>query len=1055
MKRERIASDDSGGAAAERAGGAGGQGGEAAAHAREAQAAPPDEGPSCQANSIEFLHLCQAFREAEKVPGNSGPARTRAKLEILFSPRLREMLKGQTIFPLLRLVLPELDARQYGLKESKLAKTLVDAFGFPEQSEAAKRIMNWKAGAFVKADAVGLGITVFNVFEHERSEDYGSRLTVGAVNEELDKLSLCAKDDERRRVLVSLLTRMCALELRYLVCIVLKDLKIGVAKDPALRWLHQDALDQYALTLNLRKVCSDIKVPGVRLTPSLTWGTQCLPMLCELSRTIVDCFRRFAAGSDVAVEVKMDGERVIVHWDRDDEAGMRLFSRRGNDLDAMFQYGKVVRPHLRHAVDRRVRRAIFDGELVPWDKDTGQSTFGHSRAIAKEANAIASEANEVLGSGRTLRVMLFDLLYCEGELGMEKDPRHAREPKLTGLPLEARRRVLEHVIKETPPECELIKQVVIPHGVSVEEKSRQIAAELDKVIVEGGEGLVIKSRSAPYTHDARDARLWTKLKPEQMAGLAETVDVLVLGGYNAVSAARSGGVDGFLVGVRATPRPGEDPHNPQRFLTLGKAGVGFSRQDIEAWRERLRTCEMPWPATKNDVPPHLDKWWPIKSDDKPDVWYKPSESFVLEIACAQLVPSRAFSAGYTFRFPRVVRERGDKQWYQCLDLDKVKLLANEKPAGHLGRDQDSRRDQVEASKAKKPAPASARPRAGNTSQLWQEQCVFNGARRAGWPEVFVTVQEDGSKSQLTVYLLPFELDAPLIFPALLKPEDPPCKISSSRDVGLLVTDCGGKVFAIESEACRLFVAPPPSAAPDELIRIYAAKDLMTIEYVLACIRAGYIVAPLFEHYANVSATRREAHKGEYDKFREHFFEPSTQRSLAAAMAAASHASKGSTRDPAALADLLLEEHDPLLTKQSPLRGALLYVDQFHDLVADDGGGDMMDVDEGEGERRRRRREPREGYTYSMIEAATLLAQQAGARIAPAIAPGVTHIVLDAGRADCKERKMEAVNMVSLAVTRDLAAGRHARMPFVVSHAWLLAVIDSHEAWERTVPFCCP
>jgi DNA ligase-4 len=513
---------------------------------------------------------------------------------------------------------------------------------------------------------------------------------------------------------------MCALELRDLVCIVLKDLKIGVAKDPALRWLHLDALEQYALTLNLRKVCSDIKVPGVRLTPSLT----CLPMLCELSRTIDDCFRRFAAGSDVAVEVKMAGERVMVHWNRDDEPGMRLFSRKGNDMDAMFEYGPVVRPHLRRAVDRRVRRAIVDGELVPWDNGTGQSTFGHSRAIAKEAGA----ADEADGSGRTLRIMIFDVLYCEGELGMEKDPRHAQEPKLTGLPLEACRRVLEHVITETQVQCELVKQVVIPHGLSLEDKREKIAAEMDQVIATGGEGLVIKSRSAPYTHDARDATLWAKLKPEQMAGLVETVDVLVLGGYNAVSAARSGGVDGFLVGVRAPPQErGEDPRNPQKFYTLGKAGVGFSRKDIDAWREKLRGLGKPWPNTKAELPPHLCQWWPSKADDRPDVWYVPSESFVLEIACAQLVPSHAFKAGKTFRFPRVVRERGDKNWYDCIDQATVLVLANARPAGHMSRDHDLRRDNA-ALKAKKPA--LARARVGETSQLWRELRVINGARRA-------------------------------------------------------------------------------------------------------------------------------------------------------------------------------------------------------------------------------------------------------------------------------------------------------------------------------------
>jgi ATP-dependent DNA ligase len=774
-------------------------------------------------------------------------------------------------------------------------------------------------------------------------------------------------------------------------------------------------------------------------------------MLCELSRSLHDCFRRFAPGSDLAIEVKMDGERVVVHWDRDDEAAMRLFSRKGNDMDALFGYGPVLLPHLRRAVDRRVRRAIFDGEVVPWDSDSGQSIFGHSRAIAKETGRPD-------GSGRTLRLMLFDVLLCEGDLGMAGDPRRAQEPKLTGLPLDARRRVLEHVIKQTPFECELVPQVVIPHDRTVADKCEGIAAEMDKVIAAGGEGLVVKNRSAPYTHDARDATLWTKLKPEQMAGLAETLDVLVLGGYNAVSAGRSGGVDGFLVGVRAPPDPGEDPRNPQKFYTLGKVGTGFSRQDTEAWREKLRDLGRPWPKTKKEgAPPHLCGWWPSKIDDRPDVWYPPDKSFLLELKCAQLVSSEVWKAGKTFRFPVVVGERRDKHWYECNDQAHMLLLASARPAGHMSRDKDFRRDQVAALKPKAKTAGLGRLRVNETSLLFQQLRVVKGALKAGWPEVFVddTVPVHSSKRKLTVYVLDFRLAEPLSFPALLKHDDPPCAIASSRDVAELVVSCGGKINAVESAACQLWVAPPPSAAADDVIRAYAAHDLMTIEYVLACIRAGKLVPPLFEHYANVSATRREAHKGEYDEFGEHFFEPATQRSLAAAMAEASRASKASTRDPAALADLLLEERDPLLTKQSPLRGALLYVDQFHGLVADDGDGDGSDHDGDqddvrEAARRQRQqqaRKPREGYKYSMIETATLLAQQAGAHIARVIAPSVTHIVLDKDHADYAGRKNEAHEIVRRVYRRESIAGRNAPMPLVVSYAWLLAVTDSGKPWE--------
>jgi hypothetical protein len=161
--------------------------------------------------------------------------------------------------------------------------------------------------------------------------------------------------------------------------------------------------------------------------------------------------------------------------------------------------------------------------------------------------------------------------------------------------------------------------------------------------------------------------------------------------------------------------------------------------------------------------------------------------------------------------------------------------------------------------------------------------------------------------------------------------------------------------------------------------------------------------------------------------------------MAAAGAAAARPRGANPPDPADWADLLAEEGDPLLTKQSPLRGALLYVDQFHDLVADDSASSKS--------------EPREGYKYSMIETATMLAQQAGAHIARVIAPGVTHIVLDEDHADYTGRKLEADKIVRRVYKRELIAGGPARLPLVVSYAWLLAVTDSGEPWE-TVRLDC-
>ena len=51
----------------------------------------------------------------------------------------------------------------------------------------------------------------------------------------------------------------------------------------------------------------------------------------------------------------------------------------------------------------------------------------------------------------------------------------------------------------------------------------------------------------------------------------------------------------------------------------------------------------------------MAQWRVNKKEDQPDFFLPPELSFVLQIKCAELVPSTAFSAGVTCRFPRVQR----------------------------------------------------------------------------------------------------------------------------------------------------------------------------------------------------------------------------------------------------------------------------------------------------------------------------------------------------------------------------------------------------------------
>jgi DNA ligase 4 len=84
-----------------------------------------------------------------------------------------------------------------------------------------------------------------------------------------------------------------------------------------------------------------------------------------------------------------------------------------------------------------------------------------------------------------------------------------------------------------------------------------------------------------------------------------------------------------------------------------RVGGGFTYEELRDFRAKLDKVKLPWSAHKTC--PSLAPWKISKKDDQPDFFIPPCDSFVLQIKCAELVPSISFSAGVTCRFPRLQR----------------------------------------------------------------------------------------------------------------------------------------------------------------------------------------------------------------------------------------------------------------------------------------------------------------------------------------------------------------------------------------------------------------
>lgn len=59
---------------------------------------------------------------------------------------------NSTLFPIIRLLLPDCDRRIYNMKEAKLAQYLIKAFAIAETSTDASSLRNYKAPSTVKAE---------------------------------------------------------------------------------------------------------------------------------------------------------------------------------------------------------------------------------------------------------------------------------------------------------------------------------------------------------------------------------------------------------------------------------------------------------------------------------------------------------------------------------------------------------------------------------------------------------------------------------------------------------------------------------------------------------------------------------------------------------------------------------------------------------------------------------------------------------------------------------------------------------------------------------------
>eukprot|EP00727_Mastigamoeba_balamuthi_P008071 m51a1_g3885 putative dna ligase 4 (896) ;mRNA; r:52842-56103 len=704
------------------------------------------------------------------------------------------------------------------MKEANIAKLYVDILGISDQSEDGFRLLHWRRPA-ANTEAGDFGSAVYLSLRN-RCQQVGS-LSLYDVNQRLDELNAAAGRPQKAAVLKSMLRATTALEQKWIVRIVLKELRVGLSERSVLGYFHENALELLSATSSLRRVCEDLKNPSFRIDQkdSISLFHPIKPMLA--SRHPPDSIVQVMQENPFT---KYDGERIQVHKDGD---RVELFTRNCNNCTHI--YGEKLAPVVRDHV--AVSRCILDGELLVWDSILQRfEEFGRLKSFANYARG-GSDATAGAGDnlGKQLCYVVFDVLYV------------ADKPILE-LTLQQRHQVLCRIVTPKEKTIEIVQQVPA-------RTTSDVLEALDAAILGREEGIMLKRVDSPYVPGERRDR-WVKIKPEYVDGVGDDLDLLIVGGYFGKGDRRGGTISHFLVGV-APAREGLEP--PAAFLSLGKVGSGYSDAELRQLQEELRQH---WRHFRPEAPPGcLQLAEGLK--ERPDVWIEPQRSRVVRVKAAQLVPSDRYRAGVTLRFPRVVGIRTDRSWDDCMTLPELFQLMErfrgryaKRQLGDVGGDGEAaaarpgrraRKDPTAVAVRRAAAAVAPIFRAADTSGVVVEEDTFGGRELC-----VLNGTADGSQSK--------------------------------QDLELLVARHGGKVVQCPTQDTFCAVAGRETVKVKNLM-MQGRTDVVDPSWVLACVAERKFVPLRPKYMVHTTEDTKEKFLLEIDRFGDSFCEDATAETL--------------------------------------------------------------------------------------------------------------------------------------------------------------------------------
>lgn len=603
-----------------------------------------------------------AAAKARRGASNISPTEQRRNTIQRFFSRWRNDV-GDDIYPAMRLILPDKDRERgvYGLKEQTIAKILIKLMGISNKSADALSLINWKTPGKSSSSSGDFAMRCFEALEQRPLTTEHGQMTIGEVNQLLDKLAAAHGEKEQLPIFQDFYARLNPEELQWLIRMILKQMKIGATEKTLLDVWHKDGSKLFNVSSSLRHVCWElwseaIQLEGDKINLSLM---QCFqPQLAGYSlptsfEKMVEKLGLPSGDPEFIIEEKLDGERMQMHMMLDDDApgGYTIgwWSRKGKSYTYLYgnsfeDDNSALSRFLKGVFNDGVLSCILDGEMIAWDPLMEKMlAFGtlKSAAINMQKNPDDQQLSRPL-------FRVFDCLHLNG-----KD--------LTNQRLIDRRSALEKIIiKKVTGRFEI-------HSCKYTKSPADIEPMLREIVANSSEGLVIKNPHSSYKLSERNSA-WIKVKPEYMTEFGENLDCVIIGAYYGTGK-KGNKLSSFLCGLKA-PQADIDAGKagPHTFYSFFKVGGGLNASDY------------------SEIMHHTDgKWknWDAKSAkgvvelaggeryyERPDRWIDPKDSLVVEVKAASAEATSTFRVGQTLRFPRFRRIRHDKSWNDgALDMD--------------------------------------------------------------------------------------------------------------------------------------------------------------------------------------------------------------------------------------------------------------------------------------------------------------------------------------------------------------------------------------------------